>query len=166
MLAGCTAFVSPDLPSAGYQYDLVGRMRIKADDAILRLDFHMAYDGTKTALQVWGPMGVNRTKVTFGRDQYIVERRNGDVIFLRPEDLSLDLPLSGWQIGPDLGPWLRLQPFGVTQPKATDNWALNGVEVEVQEKKTVDGELVCKRLKMASGTAEVLVLCDRWRFLN
>ena len=141
-------------------------MRIKADDAILRLDFHMAYDGTATKLQVWGPMGINRTKVTFGRDQYMVESRNGDVSILRPEDLPIDLPLSVWHIGPDLGPWLRLQPFGASQAKATDDWVLNGVTVEVQRKETVGGEEVCKRLKMSSGTTEVLVLCDRWRFLN
>ena len=41
-------------------------------------------------------------------------------------------------------------------------WTLNGVQVYVEESQLVDGERVCKRMRLTSGAVEVLVLCDRW----
>ncbi len=162
-VVGCTALVGPDISSADDQFDLVGRMRIEAENSILRVDFHMAYDGTVTRLQVWGPLGVNRTSVLFGRDSYTIEDRRGQSVILHPSDLPTEVPRSVWQVGSDLGPWLRLQPPGVAHSDALVEWTLNGVQVRVEESQHVDGERVCKRMRLTSGAVEVLVLCDRWR---
>ena len=160
---GCTALIGPDFSSAGSQFDLVGRMRIEAENSILRVDFHLAYDGAVTRLQVWGPLGVNRTNVVFGRDSYTIEDRHGQSVILHPADLPAEVPTSVWQVGSDLGPWLRLQPPGVPHSDALLGWTLNGVLVHVEERQLVEGESVCKRIRLTSGEVEVLVLCDRWR---
>ena len=165
VIVGCSALVGPDVPSAGIQYDLSGRMRIKSEESILRLDFYMVYDGSRTRLEVWGPFGIGRTKITFAREHYTVEDHRGNVVVLRRSDIPVELPQSVWQVGPDLGPWLRLRPEGVSYPESGEAWSHDSVSVVVEEHQAVDGEQVCKRLRMTRGEVEVLVLCDRWRFV-
>ena len=121
------------------------------------------YDGSSTQIQIWGPMGVNRTKVVFGHEHYTVEDRRGRVVQLRPSDLPVEVPISVWEVGSDLGLWLRLQPFGASLPQVLDHWSLHGIDVTVEESQEVDGERVCRRLRLKSDAGEVLVLCDRWR---
>ena len=163
LVVGCTALIGPDVPPVGSHFDLVGRMRIEAENSILRLDFHLVYDGSSTQLQVWGPMGINRTKVVLGEEYHTVENQRGDVVELRPTDLPKGVPASVWHIGSDLGRWLRLQPHEATESKVLDRWSLHGIDVEVEESQHVGGETVCKRIRLTSGAGEVLVLCDRWR---
>lgn len=163
LLAACTTLIGPDVPPVGSHFDLSGRMRIEAENAILRLDFHLVYDGSSTRIQVWGPMGINRTKVVLGREYQTIEDRRGRVVRLRQSDLPAEVPASVWKVGADLGTWLRLRPFGASQPKVLDQWSLHGIEVQVEESQLVDGERVCKRIRLTSGVGEVLVLCDRWR---
>ena len=160
---GCTALISPDDPPVGSQFDLVGRMRIEAEDSILRLDFHLVYDGASTQIQVWGPMGISRTKVVFGDEYHTLEDRRGQVVQLRLADLPKEVPTSVWRVGADLGMWLRLQPFGASTTKVVDQWSLHGVDVKVEESQIVDGEKVCRKMRLKSDAGEVLVLCDRWR---
>ena len=160
---GCSAFIGANLPLFGSQYDLVGRMRIHAEDSILRVDFRVAYTEQGTELHVWGPIGVRRTKVMFGYDGYTIEDRDGDMIPLQRSALPIEVPPSVWQIGSQLGPWLRLHPYGANKDKVLEAWSLNGVSVKVDAIQSVDDETVCKRLTMTSGDVEILVLCDRWR---
>ena len=163
LLAGCTALIGPDVPPVGSHFDLVGRMRIEAENSILRLDFHLVYDGSSTQIQVWGPMGINRTKVVLGDEYHTVENQRGEVVELRRSDLPDGVPTSVWHVGADLGRWLRLQPLDVNQPKVLDRWSLHGIEVEVEESQLIGDERVCKRIRLTSEAGEVLVLCDRWR---
>ena len=160
---GCTALISPDVPPVGSQFDLVGRMRIEAENSILRLDFHLAYDGSSTQIQVWGPMGINRTKVVLGHEKITIEDRRGQIAELQPSDLPAEIPSNVWQVGADFGLWLRLLPLGANHPKVLDEWSLNGIKVAVEESQFVDGERVCRKMRLNSDAGEVLVLCDRWR---
>ena len=163
LLVGCSALIGPDVPPVGSQFDLVGRMRIEAENSILRLDFHLAYDGSSTQIQVWGPMGANRTKIVLGNEYHTIEDRRGQIVELRKSDRPNDVPPGVWQLGADLGLWFRLLPLGSNQPKVLDEWTLEGIQVAVEESQLVDGELVCKRMRLISDVGEVLVLCDRWR---
>ncbi len=166
LLVACTTLIRPDVPPVGSQFDLVGRMRIEAENSILRLDFHLVYDGSSTQIQVWGPMGINRTKVVLGHEYHTIENRRGHVVQLRPSDLPTEVPLSVWQVGADLGLWLRLQPLGASQSKVLDHWSLHGITVDVEESQVVDGEKVCKKMRLNSDAGEALVLCDRWRLTD
>lgn len=141
-------------------------MRIKADDEILRLDFHLLYDGVGTQLQVWGPFGLKRTTLRFDPGRYTTEDREGRIVELNVADLPPEVPASIWAIGSDLGLWLRLVPMGMNRPKVLGHWSQYGVNVAVEASQIIAGEDVCKRLRMTSGTVEVLVLCDRWRFAS
>ena len=163
LLVGCTALIGPDVPPVGSQFDLNGRMRIEAENSILRLDFHLAYDGSRTLIQVWGPMGVNRTKIVLGPEYHTIEDRRGHEVELRPSDLPEQVPTSVWRIGADFGLWLKLQPPGFSEKELRDHWSYDGIEVRVAESQLVSGERVCKKMWLSSGAAEVLVLCDRWR---
>ena len=138
-------------------------MRIEAENSILRLDFHLAYDGSSTHIQVWGPMGINRTKVVLGRESHTVEDRRGRIVELRLSEHPTEVPSSVWQVGADLGLWLKLLPLGEKQPKVLDEWSLDGIHVAVEESQLVDGERVCRKMRLTSDAGEVLVLCDRWR---
>ncbi|MCY4130136.1 MAG: hypothetical protein OXG15_12970 [Gammaproteobacteria bacterium] len=160
---GCTALIGPDVPPVGSQFDLVGRMRIEAENSILRLDFHLAYDGSSTQIQVWGPLGINRAKVVLGHEYVTIEDRRGRIVELQPDDLPAEIPSNVWQVGADFGLWLRLLPLGVNQPKVFDEWSLEGIEVAVEDIQLVDGECVCKKMRLNSDAGEVLVLCDKWR---
>ncbi|MCY4096441.1 MAG: hypothetical protein OXG05_15130 [Gammaproteobacteria bacterium] len=162
-LVGCSALIGPDVPPVGSQFDLVGRMRIEAENSILRLDFHVAYDGSSTQIQVWGPMGLNRTKIVLGDEYHTIEDRRGQIVELRRSDRPGEVPPGVWQLGADLGLWFRLLPLGPNQPKVLDSWSLEGIQVVVEESQLIDDEPVCKRMRLVSDVGEVLVLCDRWR---
>ncbi|MYD43881.1 MAG: hypothetical protein F4W90_08325 [Gammaproteobacteria bacterium] len=163
MVSGCAALLGSDAPSAGFQYDLVGRMRIQADETILRLDFYLAYDGTVTNVEFWGPFGLGRTKLSLSEGHYAKMDAEGRLIEISPQDLAFHMPTSLWQVGGDLGRWLLLQPLGATSPKALEGWSYDDIDVQVEAHQTIADEAVCKRLRVASEDIEVLVLCDRWR---
>lgn len=163
VLAGCATLVNPPNQPTAAEYDLSGRMRIKTDESILRLDFYVAYDGRSTTLQIWGPLGVGRTKVRLDKNAYLIENRKGSWAELHPSDLPYELPMSVWRIGADLGEWLQLTPSALRVDEPLSEWSLDGVDVNVEKSQIVNGRNVCRRMKLQSGTAEVLVLCDRWR---
>lgn len=163
LVVGCTALIGPDVPPVGSQFDLIGRMRIEAENSILRFDFHLAYDGSTTQIQIWGPMGVSRAKIVLGREYHTIEDRRGHVVELRPSDLPEQVPTSVWQVGADFGLWLKLQPPGLNREELRDQWSYEGIEVRVEESQLVNGERVCKKLRLTSSAGEILVLCDRWR---
>ena len=123
LLVGCSALIGPDVPPVGSQFDLVGRMRIEAENSILRLDFHLAYDGSTTQIQVWGPMGVNRTKIVLGHEYHTIEDRRGHIVELKRSDRPKEVPSGVWQLGADLGLWFRLLPLGADRPKILDQWS-------------------------------------------
>ncbi len=160
---GCATLLRPAKPLAAGDFDVTGRMRIKAEDTILRLDFHLMQENNGVQLQLWGPLGIHRTKITFRPDGYLIEDRHGQVLKLDPGHLPAEIPRSVWQIGPNLGSWLRIQPKGVNRAQALTGWFLKEVRVLVEATQIVHGEIVCKRMRMSSGGVEVLVLCDRWR---
>ena len=166
LLVGCSTLIGPDVPPVGSQFDLAGRMRIEAENSILRLDFYMAYDGSSTQIQVWGPMGANRTKIVLGREYHTIEDRRGQIVELTRSERPKEVPPSVWQLGADLGLWFRLLPLGPNQPKVLDEWSLYGIRVAVEESQLVEGERVCKRMRLISDVGEVLVLCDRWRLIE
>ena len=163
VLAGCAMLVNPPNQTTEAEYDLNGRIRIKTESSILRLDFYLIYRESVVELQLWGAFGLGRNKVILTPDRYLIEDKNGNWTELSPTSLPYDIPMSVWRIGPELGEWLRLRPSHLGHEDSLNGWSWHDVDLRVERTQVINNEKVCRRLSITTGEADMLVLCDRWR---
>lgn len=166
MIFGCSSLTESRLPPQEPIYSLTGRLRISADQTILRLDFRFIAATEASYFKFWGPLGVRygEAKVTENQIEFVA--RNGDRFVLGDPELNEILPNGAWLLGIDWGNWLRLLPEGTDRVKSLEGWQAHDTTVRVVAHQEVDQEKVCKRLDVSRSDIKLVVLCDRWMLAN
>ena len=161
-IPGCTVFTHPIPASPEALWGVTGRLRVSAEDSILRADFRAEGRAAKSHLEIYGPFGIGRVSLQLGEDAIEVVHPNGSQQTLTTENIDTVVPNGEWLFKSALSSWLLLRPVDGENNPDTDGWEVADTAVKVLKTQMIGDQLLCKHIRVLQPDVTIDILCDTW----